>query len=96
MKKRFTEQQIVGILHELDAGATAKELGRRYGVHPNTIAAWKTKYHGMEASDVVQLRQLVDENARLKRVVANLTLENDAIKDLLAKNFPGPQRVKKR
>ncbi len=96
MKKRFSEQQIIGILHELDAGATAKELGRRHGVHPNTVSAWKTKYHGMEASDVVHMRQLVDENARLKRVVANLTLENDAIKDLLAKNFPGPQRVKKR
>lgn len=96
MKKRFTEQQIIGILHELDAGATAKELGRRHGVHPNTVSAWKTKYHGMEASDVVHLRQLADENTRLKRVVANLTLENDAIKDLLAKNFPGPQRARKR
>lgn len=96
MKKRFSEQQIIGILHELDAGAAAKELGRRRGVHPNTIAAWKTKYHGMEASDVVKMRQLADENTRLKRVVANLTLENDAIKDLLAKNFPGPQRGRKR
>lgn len=96
MKKRFTEQQIIGILRELDAGATAKELGRRHGVHPNTISAWRTKYHGMEASDVVHLRQLADENTRLKRVVANLTLENDAIKDLLAKNFPGPQRARKR
>ncbi|HET9342676.1 MAG TPA: transposase [Candidatus Eremiobacteraceae bacterium] len=96
MKKRFSEQQIIGILHELDAGATAKELGRRHGVHPNTITAWKTKYHGMEASDVVRMRQLADENTRLKRVVANLTLENDAIKDLLAKNFPGPQRGRKR
>jgi putative transposase len=95
-KSRFTESQIVSILHELDAGATAKELGRRHGVHPNTITAWRTKYHGMEASDVVHLRQLEDENARLKRVVANLTLENDAIKDLLSKNFPGPQHAKKR
>ena len=96
MKKRFTEQQIVGILHELDAGATAKELGRRHGVHPNTIAAWKAKYHGMEVSEVVHMRQLADENTRLKRVVADQTLENAAIKDLLAKNFPGPQRAKKR
>ena len=96
MKKRFTEQQIVGILRELDAGATATEVGRRHGVHPNTISAWRTKFHGMEVSDVVRMRQLEDENTRLKRVVANLTLENDAIKDLLSKNFPGPQRVKKR
>jgi len=96
MRKRFSEQQIVGILHELDAGASAKELGRRHGVHPNTISAWKTKYHGMEAADVVRLRQLEDENTRLKRVVANLTLENDAVRDLLAKNFPGPQRAKRR
>ncbi|MBV8136278.1 MAG: transposase [Deltaproteobacteria bacterium] len=64
MKKRLTEQQIVGILHQLDASATAKELGRRHGVHPNTIAAWKAKYHGMEASDVVHMRQLADENTR--------------------------------
>lgn len=96
MKKRFSEQQIISILHELDAGATAKELGRRHGVHPNTVSAWRTKYHGMEVSDVVEMRRLADENARLKRVVANLTLENDAIKDLLAKNFPGPRRAKKR
>jgi len=96
MRKRFTEQQIIGILHELDAGATAKELGRRHGVHPNTIGAWRTKYHGLEVSDIAKMRQLVDENARLKRVVANLTLENDAVRDLLAKNFPGPQRAKKR
>ena len=96
MRKRFTEQQIVGILHELDAGATAKELGRRHGVHPNTIAAWRSKYHGMEVSDVARMHQLADENTRLKRVVADLTLENAAIKDLLAKNFPGPQRAKKR
>lgn len=96
MKKRFTEAQIVSILHELDAGTSAKELGRRHGVHPNTIGAWKSKYHGMEATDVVRLRQLEDENARLKRVVANQTLEIDAIRDLLAKNFPGPQRAKRR
>ena len=75
---------------------TAVEVGRRHGVHPNTIGAWRAKYHGMETSDVVKMRQLEDENTRLKRVVANLTLENDAIKDLLAKNFPGPQRAKKR
>jgi len=96
MKKRFTEQQIIAILREIDAGATAIDVGRRHGVHPNTIGAWRTKFHGMDGGDVVRMRQLEDENTRLKRVVANLTLENDAIKDLLAKNFPGPQRVKKR
>ena len=89
-------KQIVAILHELDAGSSAKELGRRHGVHPNTIGAWKAKNHGMKASDVVRIRQLGDENARLKRVVANQTLEIDAVRDLLAKNFPGPQRAKKR
>jgi putative transposase len=54
---RFTESQIVSILRELDAGATAKELGRRHGVHPNTISAWRTKYHGMEASDAVHRKE---------------------------------------
>ena len=88
MKKRFSEQQIVGILREIYAGATAIEVGRRHAVHPNTIGAWRSKYAGMEASDVIHMGQLEDENSRLKRVVANLTLENDAIEDLLAKTSP--------
>ena len=66
MKKRFTEQQIIGILRELDAGANAIEVGRRHGMHPNTIGVWRSKYHGLEASDVVKMRQLEDENSRLK------------------------------
>lgn len=66
MKKRFTEQQIVSILREIDVGA------------------WRTKYQGMEASDVVKMGQVVDENTRLMRVVVNLSFENDAIKAQVA------------
>ena len=81
-KSRFTETQIVSILKEHDAGATFVELGRRHGVHPNTVAAWKSKYGSMEASELARARELEDENGRMKRTIANLTLENDAMKSL--------------
>jgi putative transposase len=77
-KSRFTETQIVSILKEHDAGATFVELGRRHGVHPNTVAAWKSKYGGMESSELARARGLEDENGWMKRIIANLTLENDA------------------
>ena len=85
-KSRFTEAQIVSILKEHDAGASFIELGRRYGVHPNTISAWKAKYGGMESSEVARSRAMDDENSRLRRIVANLTLENDAMRQLIEKN----------
>jgi Transposase len=59
------------------------ELGRRYGVHPNTVAAWKAKYGNMEPSELARSRELEDENARMKRIIANLTLENDAMQSLI-------------
>src|SRR5665213_3982881 len=75
-KSRFTETQIVSILREHDAGASFVELGRRHGVHPNTISAWKSKYGGMESSEIARGRAVEDENARMKRIIANLALEN--------------------
>lgn len=95
-KSRFTEAQIVSILKEHDAGASFIELGRRHGVHPNTISAWKAKYGGMESSEISRARAVDDENSRLRRIVANLTLENDAMRQLIEKNSWGRPDEKKR
>ena len=95
-KSRFTETQIVAILREHDAGASFVELGRRHGVHPNTISAWKAKYGGMDSSELARSRATEDENTRMRRIIANLTLENDAMKQLIEKNSWSPQREKQR
>ena len=95
-KSRFTETQIVSILREHDAGASFVDLGRRHGVHPNTISAWKAKYGGMDSSELARSRAVEDENARMRRIIANLTLENDAMKQLIEKNSWSPQREKQR
>jgi len=95
-KSRFTEAQIVAILKEHDAGASFIELGRRHGVHPNTISAWKAKYGGMESAEIARARSVDDENTRLRRIVANLTLENDAMRQLIEKNSWGRPDEKRR
>lgn len=95
-KSRFTEAQIVAVLREHDAGASLVELGRRHGVHPNTISAWKAKYGGMESSEIARSRELEDENVRMKRIIANLAIENDAMRELIAKNSWGPRSEKPR
>jgi putative transposase len=94
-KTRFTEAQIVGILKELDAGTTASELGRRHGVHGNTIRLWRDKYGGLETSDLARLKQLEAESARKDRVIARLTMEVDAVRELIAKNGWSPRSEKK-
>ena len=94
-KSRFTEAQIVSILKEHDVGASFIELGRRHGVHPNTISAWKAKYGGMESSEVARSRAVDDKNTRLRRIVANLALENDAMRQLIEKNSWGRPDEKK-
>jgi len=86
-KSRFSESQIVGILKESDAGAKTQELCRRHGIAPHTFYRWKAKYGGMSVSDVAKLKHLEEENSRLKRIVANLTLDNDALKFLNSKNW---------
>jgi putative transposase len=83
---RFTEEQIVGILKEHEAGGGTTALCRRHGIREQTFYRWKRKYGGLEASEAKRLRVLEDENARLKRLVAEQALDNQALKDLLRKN----------
>jgi putative transposase len=95
-KSRFSEAQIVGILKQLDAGSTATELGRRHGIHANTIRLWRDKYAGMETSDLARLKQVEAENAQMRRIIARQALEIDAVKELIEKNGWGPRSGKKR
>lgn len=90
MKKvRFTETQIISILKQQEAGISVKDLAREHGISEATFYNWKAKYGGMEANEVKRMKDLEEENNRLKRIVANLTLENDAIKNVLEKKFGG-------
>jgi putative transposase len=84
---RFTEEQIIGVLKEAEAGAKTGDLARRHGVSEATIYNWKAKYGGLEVSEAKRLRALEDENAKLKRLLAETMLDNAGHKDLLAKNW---------
>ncbi len=95
-KSRFTEAQIVAVLKELDGGTAATELARKHGVHVNTIRLWRDRYAGMQTSDLVRLKQLEAENARMQRIIARQTLELDAVKELISKNGWGPRNATKR
>jgi putative transposase len=86
-RTRFTEEQIIGILREAEAGAKTAELARRHGVSEATIYNWKAKYGGLEVSEAKRLRSLEDENAKLKRLLADTMLDNAALKDLLSKKW---------
>jgi putative transposase len=86
-KSRFTESQIVSILKEADAGRPVKEVCRQHGISAATYYKWKSKYGGMEASDLKRVKELESENARLKRLYADMALENAAMKDLIAKKL---------
>ena len=85
-RSRFSEEQIIGILREHEAGAATAELCRRHGISDATFYKWKAKYGGMEVSDAKRLRGLEDENRRLKKLLAEAMLDNAALKDLLGKN----------
>ena len=82
-KSKFNESQIVGILKEAEAGVPVADLLRQYGVSKATFFKWRSKYGGASVSDVRRLRELETENAKLKRMYADLALENAAIKDVL-------------
>jgi putative transposase len=84
---RFTEEQIIGILQQAEAGAKAVDLCRQHGMGEATFYKWKAKYGGLQVSDAQKLKRLEEENAKLKRVVADLTLDNVALKDLLGKKW---------
>ena len=86
-KKRFTEEQIIAILQKNAAGIDTATLCREQGITPGTLYNWRHKYGTMEVSEAKKLRHLEQENGKLKRIVADLTLENIAIKDVLSKNF---------
>lgn len=85
--KRFNEEQIIGILKELDSGLSVAEVSRKYGVSDTTLYNWKAKYGGLTVNEARRIRQLEDENGRLKRIVADLTLDNQALKAVISKNF---------
>ncbi|KKA44817.1 transposase [Vibrio splendidus] len=85
-KSRYTETQIVKILKEVEAGRKVNEVCREYGISDATYYNWKSKYGGMEASDVKRLKELEDENRRLKQMFADLSLEHRIVKDILEKS----------
>mgnify|MGYP000542533702 CR=1 FL=1 len=84
-KSRFTEAQIIGMIKEQEAGMPTAEVCRKHGLSQGTFYKYKSKYGGMEVSDVAKLRAMEDENARLKRLLADAMLDNAVLKDLLGK-----------
>jgi putative transposase len=86
-KKRFTEEQIHGILNESEAGMATLDLCRKYGISKNTFYNWRSKYAGLELSDLKKMKQLEDENNKLKKLVAEQALEIQGIKAVLSKKW---------
>lgn len=86
-RSRFSEEQIIGILKEHEAGAKVAELSRRHGISETTFYKWKSKFGGLEVSDAKRLKSLEDENNRLKRLLADAMLDNAVLKDLAAKKW---------
>lgn len=84
-RKRYTEEQIIGILKEHEAGATVPDLVRRHGMSEQSFYRWKSKYGGMEVSEAKRLRELETENARLKKLLAEAELDKAMLKDILGK-----------
>lgn len=84
---RFTEEQIIRILKQAEAGRPLKELSREHGISHSTFYSWKARFGGMEVSDARRLKAMEDENRKLKRIVADLTLEVTALKDINSKKW---------
>ena len=86
-KKRFTEEQIIGVLKESEAGAATKELCRKHGISDATFYNWKAKYAGMTVSEARRLKELESENSKLKKLLAEAELDKAALKDLLGRKW---------
>ena len=86
-RSRFTEEQIIGILKEHEAGVSVSDLCRKHGVSDASIYKWKARFGGMDVSEAKRLRSLEDENAKLKRLLADAMLDNVALKDLIGKKW---------
>ncbi len=87
MKKRFSEEQIIGFLREAEAGLPVKELCRRHGFSEASYYLWRSKFGGMNVPDAKRLKELETENSRLKKLLAEQVLENEVIKDVLRKKW---------
>ena len=88
-KTKHTEAQMVEALKQVEAGRKAEDVARQYGVSKHTIYAWKAKYGGMEVSEAQEVKQLREENARLKKLVADLSLDKDMLQSVIRKNSLG-------
>lgn len=86
-KSRFTESQIIAILKQVESGRTGQEVCREHGISEQTLYRWKKRYGGMEASDAKRLRELEDENRKLKRIVADQAVDLVALKDVLGRKW---------
>ena len=89
------KKSLVAVLPEYDASTPIADLARRHGIHANTVRLWKSKYGGLDLSDLARLKQREDEHSRMRRVIANLTLENDGMKELATKNSWSSRSAKK-
>ena len=90
-KKRFSVEQIVAVLKQADLGLPIAELVRQVGISEQTYYRWKKQYAGLQSDQVREFKQLQDENARLKRLVAELSLDKAILQDLNSKKWPGPR-----
>ena len=86
-RKRYTSEQVVSIMKEVEGGLSIADVCRKYGVSQGTFFRWKAKYAGLEVSDVQRMRDLADENGRLKKLVADQALALDAMKEVLQKKW---------
>ena len=86
-RSRFTEEQIIKVLQEAQAGEKGRDVCRRHGISEQTLYRWKAKYVGMQVSDVRRMRYLEEENRKLKQLLAEATLDNQSLRELLSKNW---------